>query len=243
MPSNHPEPTACPEICTTNRVLLPPACLEALMAGTEEMESPFTFRLTLKDKTTHCGVKDFTAPPGCMLMPKVMLEALGASDGDGAIIQQRKLPKGTLVKLQPLESDFFGIPDHKAALEGYLRTARVTLSVGDTIAMRYGGANALRRTSSIKGGGSPGSGGKDSEQVYHLGVTELSPARAVCIIDTDLEVDLAGNCNCSALSTPTPLRCTVCPGWSGPPLAATALPVPCLPACLHTPPTHNLLNR
>jgi len=42
-----------------------------------------------------------------------MLEALGVEDGSMVHIRQVKLPKGTNVKLQPLDKDFFGIPDHK----------------------------------------------------------------------------------------------------------------------------------
>lgn len=180
----------------SRRVLLPPSCLEELMAGGDEIESPLTFRLTLNGKTTHCGVKDFTAAAGCIHLPMAMFEALGAAEGDTASIQPRKLPKGTLVKLQPLEGDFFGIPDHKAALEAYLRTGHVTLSVGDTIRMQYAGANALRRTKSTNSTGDGGSPGTTTQsEVYELGVVELEPEPAVCIIDTDLE---------AALPHPTP---------------------------------------
>jgi len=67
----------------------------------------------------------------------------------------------------------------------------VTLSVGDTIHMRYAGSNALRRTRSTQSteGNSPGnSPGGGSNDIYTIGVVELKPAEAVCIIDTDLEV-------------------------------------------------------
>ena len=82
--------------------------------------------------TLDAGVKEFTAedgaePPqlpsaltdcmvtGTVVLPLAMATTLGLNEGDKINVCHATLPRATSCVLQPLQSEFFGIPDHKAA--------------------------------------------------------------------------------------------------------------------------------
>eukprot|EP00656_Telonema_subtile_P000558 TRINITY_DN10256_c0_g1_i2.p1 TRINITY_DN10256_c0_g1~~TRINITY_DN10256_c0_g1_i2.p1 ORF type:complete len:722 (+),score=226.24 TRINITY_DN10256_c0_g1_i2:149-2314(+) len=167
-----------------DRVLLPSACLEALSSGQEQQQGPMTFRLSTTKRKTHCGVREFTSEEGVICVPEALAESLGLTPGDRLLVAHCTLPRATSCVLQPLHCEFFGIADHKAALESLLRQQYVTLTEGDCIRMPWSGSNALKRTSSS-------SEAAPRVPVYELGVVSLKPAKAVCIIDCDMEVEIA----------------------------------------------------
>ncbi len=94
------------------------------------------------NRSTHCGVQEFTADEGCCNMPYWMMQQLGFKEGSLAIIrqvrhtlealicvccgfaqtrgQQNMLP-GTFAKIQPHSKDFLDISNPRAVLEKHLR--------------------------------------------------------------------------------------------------------------------------
>ena len=92
------------------------------------------------------------------------MEDLGVNNGDRAIFTHTKLPTATYAKLKPVSGDYLQWTNKKAVLEATL-TNFATLSVGNTIVIDFNGKE------------------------YQFDVIDLKPSNAVCIINSDVEVD------------------------------------------------------
>uniref|UniRef100_A0AAV1UFS4 Ubiquitin fusion degradation protein n=1 Tax=Peronospora matthiolae TaxID=2874970 RepID=A0AAV1UFS4_9STRA len=147
-----------------DKILLPPSALETL--ARLHIEYPMLFRVTNEgvERSSHCGVLEFSAPEGSCYMPYWMMQNLFVKEGGILNVQNVSLPKATFVKLRPQSQDFLDISNPRAVLEGSLRTFSC-MTVGDTICLKYNNKN------------------------YMLDVREVKPAPAACIIETDCEVD------------------------------------------------------
>ncbi|CAI5732687.1 unnamed protein product [Peronospora destructor] len=147
-----------------DKILLPPSALE--MLARLHIEYPMLFKVINEgvERSSHCGVLEFSAPEGSCYMPYWMMQNLFVKEGGILNIQNVSLPKATFVKLRPQSQDFLDISNPRAVLEGSLRTFSC-MTVGDTICLKYNNKN------------------------YMLDVREVKPAPAACIIETDCEVD------------------------------------------------------
>ena len=159
-----------------DKILLPPSALQTLMGRvpSAHMPRPMLFKLTLagSDHTPrHVGVLEFSAPEGSVVVPLWIMRSMGVSDGDMLVVESATLPKGTFAKLQPLSEEFATLEDPKGTLERCITGVFTTLSKGDSIIV----------------------------PVEHLGlevevfVVDLQPEDAVCVVDTELEVDFAAS--------------------------------------------------
>lgn len=124
------------------------------------------FRLESSDKgtATHCGVLEFTAEEGSCFIPFWMMQNLLIEEGAVISITNISLPKATFVKLQPQHVDFLEITNPRAVLEHALRNFSC-VTKGDVICVPYNSKN------------------------YHFELKEVKPKDAVCIIETDCNVD------------------------------------------------------
>ncbi|KAI9911819.1 hypothetical protein PsorP6_009650 [Peronosclerospora sorghi] len=130
------------------------------------IEYPMLFKVTNEgvERSSHCGVLEFSASEGSCYMPYWMMQNLFVKEGGILNIQNVSLPKATFVKLRPQSQDFLDISNPRAVLEGSLRKFSC-MTVGDTICLKYNNKN------------------------YMLDVREVKPSPAACIIETDCEVD------------------------------------------------------
>lgn len=147
-----------------DKILLPPSALELL--ARLHIEYPMLFKVTNEgvERSSHCGVLEFSAPEGSCYMPYWMMQNLFVKEGGIINIQNVSLPKAKFVKLRPQSQDFLDISNPRAVLEGSLRKFSC-MTIGDTICLKYNNKN------------------------YMLDVREVKPAPAACIIETDCEVD------------------------------------------------------
>ena len=123
------------------------------------------FRLTsTENRTTHCGVLEFTAEEGTCYIPFWMMQNLLIEEGAVITVTNASLPKATFVKLQPQSVDFLEISNPRAVLEHALRNFSV-VTKGDVIQIPYNNKN------------------------YHFALQEVKPQDAACIIETDCHVD------------------------------------------------------
>ncbi|PRQ18995.1 putative ubiquitin fusion degradation protein UFD1 [Rosa chinensis] len=124
---------------------MPPSALDVL--SSLQMASPMLFELgpyyfdadkneTEKSRVSHCGVWEFTAEEGFIYMPNWMMQNMNLQEGDLVLLQNKSLPKGTHVKLQPHTKDFLDIPNPKAMLEIALKSFSC-LTTGDTLLLPY----------------------------------------------------------------------------------------------------------
>ncbi|KAF8772779.1 hypothetical protein HU200_005365 [Digitaria exilis] len=157
-----------PHLEDGDKVILPASALNTLAAL--RIEYPMQFELhhanTNPAKASHCGVLEFVAEEGAMVMPEWMMTNMGLGEGDLVRVRSAALPKGTYVKLRPHTSEFLDITNPKAVLEKTLRTFSC-FTTGDTIMVSY------------------------NSRKYYIDIVETKPASAVSIVETDCEVDFA----------------------------------------------------
>lgn len=156
----------------------------------QQLPYPLTFRLVNPDngRVVYAGIREFSADEDEIVLSTFLQDALGltwkkdeSADGvdTGAAsvaprltVHVKELPKGTFVKLRPLEAGY-NPEDWKALLEQHLRSNYTTLTNGEVLEVP----------------GSKTTGGK-KEQFRFL-VDGFKPdTDGVCIVDTDLEVDI-----------------------------------------------------
>lgn len=166
----------------------------------QQLPHPLTFRLVnpQNGRVVHAGIREFSAEEGEVALSLFLRTALGLEDEDlerergntaennteeaaetemktngdlssgvQITVHAKELPKGTLVRLRPLEAGY-DPEDWKALLERYLRDNFTTLTNGEILIIP-GGRN---------------------EQFRFL-VDKVQPdGDGICIVDTDLEVDI-----------------------------------------------------
>jgi ubiquitin fusion degradation protein 1 len=151
------------------KIILPPSALDKLTRL--NISYPMLFELTngRKSTRTHAGVLEFIAEEGRVYLPHWMMRTLLLDEGDLLQILSTDLQLGSFVQLEPQSPDFLDISDPKAVLENTMRNF-ATLTKGDVFQFSY------------------------NDRVYEVAVLQVKPesdVSAVCVIETDLEVDFA----------------------------------------------------
>jgi len=149
-----------------NKIILPQSALDRL--ARLNISWPMLFEMTnlSHDRSTHGGVQEFSAEEGVCYFPYWMMQNLLLEVGARVEITNTSLPKGSFVKLRPMHSDFLEIHNPRAVLENSLRNF-ATLTVGDHIVIDY------------------------NERKYEIEIVECKPAKAISIIEADVNVDFA----------------------------------------------------
>ena len=169
----------------------------------QQLPHPLTFRLVnpQNGRIIYAGIREFSAEEGEVALSEPLREALGLKeqeaqtpvhdgnpddhieegvDGLGftgetsstVTVHAKQLPKGTYVKLRPLEAGY-DPEDWKALLEEHLRANFTTLTNGEILVIP--GARSV--------------GGKREE--FRFLVDGFKPeSDGICVVDTDLEVDI-----------------------------------------------------
>jgi hypothetical protein len=157
----------------------------------QQLPHPLTFRLvnTKNGNVVHAGIREFSAEEGEVVLSSFLLEALGISEPksrEGSpsapidltqdepmeepvriTVHAKQLPKGTYVRLRPLEAGY-NPEDWKSLLERHLRENFTTLTKGEILTVR----------------------GSKSEEFRFL-IDKFAPdGDGICVVDTDLEVDI-----------------------------------------------------
>jgi hypothetical protein len=172
----------------------------------QQLPHPLTFRLvnTKNGNVVHAGIREFSADEGEVVLSPFLLEALGvtappakskptptARSRDGSpefidltedtidltqeeeeeepariTVHAKQLPKGTYVRLRPLEAGY-NPEDWKSLLERHLRENFTTLTNGEIL--------------TVKG---------NKEEFRFLIDKFLPDGDGICVVDTDLEVDI-----------------------------------------------------
>lgn len=153
----------------SNQIIMPPSALDYLISDTSfECLMLFEIRnFQSSGRLSHCGVSEFTAEEGSVLLPKWMMNNLQLQEGDFVNTRRVNLADGTFMKLQPHSMDFLAIPNPKTALEQSLSNNFFCVTTGDTIMINYEGKS------------------------FYINIVETKPSSAICILNTDCEVDFA----------------------------------------------------
>ncbi|GLT38629.1 hypothetical protein SLA2020_128630 [Shorea laevis] len=155
------------DVGTGNKIIMPEAALMPLMETRITMPMLFEIQNNSTGKVSHCGVLQFTGMEAeAIFLPEWMMNNLELELGDSVTLRNKSLEKGKKIKLQPHTMDFLAIKDPKAALESNLRNF-CCLTAGDTIMITH------------------------ECKSFYINVLETEPGYAICITDTDCEVDFA----------------------------------------------------
>lgn len=168
---------------------------ELFVERQQQLPHPLTFRLVNPEngRIVFAGIKEFSVGEHEVAISAFLREALGIPEskiletggkvggelvtngihgkddegpGPRLTVHVQELPKGTFVKLRPLEAGY-DPEDWKALLEQYLRDNYTTLTNGDILAVPTG------------------------KEVFRFLVDGLKPNQeAVTLVDTDIEVDI-----------------------------------------------------
>lgn len=158
----------------TDKVLLPPSVLSDLIsqqsASGYSLPSPLVFKISVRNKgSCFVGVREFSAPEQCIILPRVIREKLGISqvneETEVALELSSEILKGTSLVLKPLDPDY-NITDWKFFLEAKLNSEYTTLTQGEILNI------------------------KDKNQVYKLLIDAVEPAPTVSIVDTDIDLSI-----------------------------------------------------
>lgn len=163
----------------------------------QQLPHPLTFRLVNAEngRVVYAGIREFSADEGEIVLSPFLKETLGVKNEDGSqeestiingdkdtlngvrgptiTVHVTELPKGTFVKLRPLEAGY-DVEDWKALLEQYLRQNYTTLTNGEVLLIP-GGRNA---------------DGKMEEFRFLVDGFNKPEVDGICIVDTDLEVEI-----------------------------------------------------
>lgn len=162
----------------------------------QQLPHPLTFRLVnpANGLVVYAGIREFSAEESEVVISPFLRQALGIKgvkqldkkdnglqgievedhrgsgiapqEEDRVTVHAQRLPKGTYVRFRPLEAGY-DVEDWKSFLERYLRDNFTTLTNGEILTIPAG-----------------------TEEFRFL-VDKLAPAGdGVCIVDTDLEVDI-----------------------------------------------------
>ncbi|KAI3519980.1 hypothetical protein L1887_09200 [Cichorium endivia] len=118
---------------------------------------------------SHCGVLEFTADEGFVILPTWMMNNMQLEEGALVKINNSNLPKGSYIKIQPHATKFttLSVSDHKSLLEKTFRDFSC-LTVGDTIVVDH------------------------EEEKYSIDIVETKPSpAAVSLFETDCQVEFA----------------------------------------------------
>ena len=165
---------------------------EQLADRQQQLPHPLTFRIVNpgNGRVVHAGIREFSAAEDEAGLSPFLRDALGLSDpptaahipqtnGDTEMsdvssvkvekvtIHAKQLPKGTYVRLRPLEAGY-DVEDWKSLLERHLRDNFTTLTNGEIL--------------TVPGG---------RHEHFRFLVDKFEPeGEGICVVDTDLEVDI-----------------------------------------------------
>ena len=150
-------------VAHSNKIFLP----ESMLYQFKQEQFPLYFKLTQPDYgvSTVCGVEEFTAPPGCFIVPHRIMEHLLICDGQNIDVQLCHPMKGSYLKLKPRKTAFIELSNPKAVLERFLSKDYPVVTVGDTFSI-----NHINTT-------------------FHIDVVECKPGNSIDILNTDVNLD------------------------------------------------------
>ncbi|KAL8096692.1 uncharacterized protein LOC141692183 [Apium graveolens] len=149
-----------------NKIIMPASALDRLMS-VESVKYPMTFKImnTFLDKSSHCGVLEFSADEGYVYLPNWMMDSLLLEQGQVVDLEYIGLSKGKSLKIQPHSTKFImNLSDPKEVMEKILKDF-ACVTIGDTITVNH------------------------ENQSYFIDIVETRPKNAVSLFETDCELE------------------------------------------------------
>ena len=171
---------------SSNNVILPPDLLEEILASKYEN---YFFKIKNSELGiyTYVGVMEFSAEENTIIVPFWLYEYLAVNDSSVVELELvDNIIKGQKIILEPLDEEFFKIPEYEAVLEGVLSKYSV-LQYNSVIKI-----NALDKTYAIKINDIEHDYSgllEDEENINQEKLCDVNQ-EAIDIINTDLNVEI-----------------------------------------------------
>ncbi len=164
----------------SDKVLLPETVLKQLLneqkaLNIKSLPHPLIFRLSTPSNQCYAGVREFISSEGEIELPGLLADKLGIlKDAMSTpvivqLVNEVKSAKTLVLTPEMVYSQFTSDQDWKWFLEAKLTSLYTTLTQGDDLIIKDDSS---------------------SLQIYKLKVSKTSPGRTVCIIDTDIDLDI-----------------------------------------------------
>lgn len=153
------------EINLYDKILLPKKILSDITKNNQNIEYPLIFKITFESKNICACVLEFTDDDKLFMPYWLMKNFYNIKEGDEVSIKLTKVKKGTLVKLRPQTTDFITLDDVLSVLEFNFKNFTI-LNKGTTVIVKY------------------------FDKEYNIDILETNPEEHICILDTDLNIDL-----------------------------------------------------
>lgn len=165
-----------------DRIVLPQSALEGIMAApksgsdphaSEGLSLPFPLTFKLRNnangRVAYSGVREFIGEENQIGLTPYVEQALGLSEKDEAeiVVTAKQVPRGTYIRLRPLEAGY-NPDDWRPILERELSKNFTTLTSGADLHIKGAGGDEFR---------------------FLLDKVEPE-GEAICVVDTDVEVDI-----------------------------------------------------
>ena len=149
----------------SSKIFLPESMLHQHQNGFEQ--NPLYVKLIHPTYTTStvCGVEEFTAPPGCIIVPNRIMDEILVTEGENVNIEVCFPLKGTYIKIRPHKTAFTELSNPKAVLERSLTNHYPVVSVDDTITIKY------------------------LDDVWRIDIVECKPGNTIDILNADVNLD------------------------------------------------------
>ncbi|KAH3668616.1 hypothetical protein OGAPHI_002370 [Ogataea philodendri] len=149
----------------SDKIDLPESVLSELVSQRESLPHPMVFKIATASQICYAGVREFSAPEGTVLVSGSLFSTLQIDLSPTVQLELVELPKGTDLSIKPLKL-YHEISDWKWFLEAKLTKYYCTLTRGQLLKL------------------------EDDFGSFELLVETLEPAQTVCIIDTDINLDV-----------------------------------------------------
>ncbi|GME89485.1 unnamed protein product [Ambrosiozyma monospora] len=170
----------------SDKVILPQSILETLVSQQKALDlpalpHPLIFKISSPTTVCYAGVQEFISDEGEIKLSGLLLEKFGIinnSKENGSDVVSKSVslplqvelthdvPKGTSLSLKPLE--IYDVTNWKWFLEAKLSSCYTTLTQGDLLHIKD----------------------ENNGQIYKLEVNKTEPSQTICVIDTDINLDV-----------------------------------------------------
>ena len=147
----------------SDQILVPNNVLNSI-SKINDLIYPLFFKITFGEKSITCGMLEFTDDDNIYMPYWLMQNLYPIKEGDMVFIEIVNIPKADIITVQPHDTKFLLIEDHKKVLEDNL-SKFTTINKDSTIAIYY------------------------KNIPYELNIIDTKPSNSVSIINTDVKID------------------------------------------------------
>ena len=126
------------------KIILPERLLKALMDRGYSLasSSPLYFKISAENGSVYASLLEFNSNPdeaNLVQVPHFLIEQLRVEVLDPVLVENITLKTASYLKIQPIQREFYMLPDYRSLLEEHLSRNYLVLQLGQHISLNYVG--------------------------------------------------------------------------------------------------------